>query len=64
MKFTLARAARPRNPIVAAARFRQAGSHRAGGGSQRQAAQRTLARETADALRRRSSATPSDTHSP
>jgi hypothetical protein len=35
----------PRNPMVAAARFRQAGSHRTPGGSQRQQAARSLARE-------------------
>ena len=34
-----------RNPLVAAARFRQAGSHRNLGGSQRQQAGRALQRE-------------------
>jgi hypothetical protein len=36
---------KPRNPLVAAARMRRAGSHLAGGRSQRQHAGRTLRRE-------------------
>ena len=44
MKITLTH--RPiRNPLIAAARFRQAGSHRSLGGSQRQQAARALQRE-------------------
>ena len=47
-------AAKPRNPLVAASRFRRAGAHGAGGGAVRQQAQRHLQREL-DRLR---------THSP
>ena len=36
---------KPRNPLVAAARFRQAGSHRSGTGSQRRQGMRALQRE-------------------
>jgi len=36
---------RPRNPLVAAARFRAAGSHRSSTGSQRQRGMRALQRE-------------------
>jgi hypothetical protein len=36
---------KPRNPLVAAARFRQAGSHRSSTGSQRRLGMRTLQRE-------------------
>lgn len=36
---------KPRNPLVAAARFRRAGSHRQSVGSQRRQAMRTLQRE-------------------
>ena len=44
MKITLT-ALKPRNPIVAHARFRRAGSHRIGGRSARQQACRMLQRE-------------------
>lgn len=36
---------KPRNPLVAAARFRRAGSHRPSSASQRQKAMRDLKRE-------------------
>lgn len=36
---------KPRNPLVAAARFRRAGSHRPSTGSQRRKAMRELRRE-------------------
>ncbi|MEO6410280.1 MAG: hypothetical protein ABIO45_16220 [Burkholderiaceae bacterium] len=39
------RLAKPRNPLVAAARMRRAGSHRNSGRSIRQGARRALARE-------------------
>lgn len=45
MKFTLARAQRPRNPMVAAALVRQAGIHRQQAAAERQRRQRTLDRE-------------------
>ena len=57
MKFTLARPSRIRNPLVAQALFRQAGSHRQAESAKRQQAQRALAKE----LRERSR---HDTHSP
>lgn len=44
MKFTIRNTA-PRNPLVAPSRFRQAGSHRIRGGSQRQQDGRALQRE-------------------
>ena len=44
MKITVT-SRKPRNPLVAAARFRQAGSHQADGRSQRQQAGRALGRE-------------------
>lgn len=44
MKITL-KTLKPRNPLVGAARFRQAGSHRSGTGSQRREAMRALQRE-------------------
>lgn len=43
MKFTIA-APKPRNPLVAAAHRRQAGSHRRGTGAQRQHDARALRR--------------------
>lgn len=43
----------PRNPRVAAARFRQAGAHGAGRKAQRQQAQQTLRHELAAADRER-----------
>lgn len=46
MKFTV-HTPRPRNPLVAAARGRKAGSHAASIRSQRQAARRALRRELA-----------------
>lgn len=48
MKFTI-RPLRPRNPQVAAARARKAGSHAATTKSQRQASRRALRRELATA---------------
>ena len=48
MKFTLARANRPRNPMVAPALFRQAGRHRGAAG--RPQDQRALAREVRQSL--------------
>ena len=36
---------KPRNPLIAAARFRQAGSHRSDGRSRRQQAGRAVGRE-------------------
>lgn len=59
MKFTLARAARPRNPLVTPALFRRAGVHRPDGGSQRQQARRALQRELS-----RTGMARCDTHSP
>lgn len=44
MKITIT-SAKPRNPVVAHARFRRAGSHRPGGGASRQQASRQLQRE-------------------
>jgi hypothetical protein len=44
MKITVT-AHKPRNPIVAHAQFRRAGSHRPGGGASRQQASRLLQRE-------------------
>lgn len=44
MKITV-KTPKPRNPLVAAMRFRRAGSHRPDAGSQRQEAMRTLRRE-------------------
>jgi len=46
MKVTIT-ARKPRNPLVAAARFRRAGAHEPRGGSLRQACARTLRRELA-----------------
>lgn len=66
MKFTLARAARPRNPMVAPARFRQAGVHSRGEVAERQRQQRALAselRQTASSNRNQER-TPPDPHSP
>ena len=46
MKITVTVTAhKPRNPIVAHAQFRRAGSHRPGGGASRQQASRLLQRE-------------------
>lgn len=44
MKFTVV-TPKPRNPLVAAMRFRRAGAHQSGSGSQRQQAQRELQRQ-------------------
>ena len=44
MKITV-KTLKPRNPLVGAARFRRAGSHRASGGGQRREAMRALKRE-------------------
>jgi len=45
MKITTTFCRKPRNPLVAQARFRRAGSHQPGGRSQRQDAGRSLKRE-------------------
>lgn len=45
MKTVVIAALKPRNPIVAHARFRRAGSHQPGGRSMRQHAGRSLKRE-------------------
>ena len=45
MKITTIFCRKPRNPLVAPARFRRAGSHQPGGRSQRQDAGRSLKRE-------------------
>jgi len=42
---TIAITFKPRNPLVAHARFRRAGAHRPGGSSMRQQAGRSLKRE-------------------
>jgi hypothetical protein len=49
MKVRLA-APKPRNPLVAAARFRRAGAHHAGRATERQAARQRLRKEI-DALK-------------
>lgn len=49
MKFTV-HTPRPRNPLVAAARARKAGSHAASTKSRRQASRRALHRELATAV--------------
>ncbi len=41
----IVKASRPRNPLVAAARFRRAGQHGASEGGERREARRTLERE-------------------
>ncbi len=41
----IVKTAKPRNPLVAAARFRQAGQHGAGGGAARRDARQALKRE-------------------
>ena len=45
--FTLSfpRSSKPRNPLVAAAKFRSAGSHQASAGAMRQGARQSLKRE-------------------
>lgn len=45
MKITATYRLKPRNPLVAQARFRRAGSHRPGGRSRRQDARGSLQRE-------------------
>lgn len=45
MTITLSNTRKPRNPLVAAAHFRRAGSHRSRGGALRQQTGRTLRRE-------------------
>jgi len=45
MSKLIVKAAKPRNPLVAAARFRQAGQHGAGVGGERREARRALERE-------------------
>jgi hypothetical protein len=47
MTKSIVASSKPRNPLVAAARFRRAGSHRPEPGSQRQAGRRRLQREIA-----------------
>lgn len=60
MKFTVSRPMQPRNPLVAQARFRQAGRHRTTAGAQRQQFQRELALE----LRRVGARQPAAEHAP
>jgi hypothetical protein len=45
MSKLIVKASRPRNPLVAAARFRQAGRHGHGGGAQRREGRQALKRE-------------------
>ena len=45
MSKLIVKASRPRNPLVAAARFRQAGQHAAGDGAQRREGRQALKRE-------------------
>jgi hypothetical protein len=45
MSKLIVKASRPRNPFVAAARFRRAGQHGAGKGGERREARRALERE-------------------
>lgn len=45
MTIALSKTSKPRNPLVAAAHFRRAGSHRSRGGALRQQTGRTLRRE-------------------
>jgi len=45
MPVVIVKPRKPRNPWVAACRFRRAGEHRAGGGALRQQARRHLERE-------------------
>ncbi len=47
IQFTVAlpKSGKPRNPLVAAAKFRSAGSHQAGTGAMRQCAGKSLKRE-------------------
>jgi hypothetical protein len=47
MSKLIVKASKPRNPLVAAARFRHAGPHGAGTGGQRRDARRALRRELA-----------------
>ncbi len=65
MKFTVARPSRPRNPVVAPALMRRAGSHHKDASALRLQAKQQLRQDLAQALR---SANPRsdlpDTHSP
>jgi hypothetical protein len=45
MTTLIVKPSKPRNPLVAAARFRQAGQHGAGDGAQRRAGRQALQRE-------------------
>ena len=45
MSKLIVKATKPRNPLVAAARFRQAGQHGAGAGAQRREGRQALQRE-------------------
>ena len=45
MSKLIVKASRPRNPLVAAARFRRAGQHAAGDGAQRREGRQALKRE-------------------
>ena len=45
MSKLIVEATKPRNPLVAAARFRQAGPHAAGAGADRRAGRQALKRE-------------------
>lgn len=66
MKFTVSRPLQPRNPLVAQARFRQAGSHRSSIAAERQRGQRALALELRQTGSRKASAAhaPPEPHSP
>lgn len=54
MKFTIT-ASKPRNPLVAAAHMRRAGTHRPRGGAVRQQVGRTLRRELDQLIRSKDS---------
>ena len=45
MSKLIVKASKPRNPLVAAARFRQAGQHAAGDGAERREGRQALRRE-------------------
>lgn len=66
MKFTLARPRQPRNPFVAPALLRRAGSHRGSTTAQRQEGQRALAKELRQSMLRsgRADHAPPEPHSP
>jgi hypothetical protein len=66
MKFTLARPRQPRNPFVAPALLRRAGSHGSNNSAERQRGQRQLAKELQHAMSRtgRAEHAPPEAHSP